>query len=426
MDYLTRRICMICGTSDFSPVVNLGNQCVVDFVQDPQAPVLRAPLELIRCEKCNLVQLKHSVAPDRLYRKFWYRSGINESMRQALKDVAVNAYNSVKPQDPEPKVLDIGCNDGTLLGFYPRRFVKVGIDPCKELVDLGSKEQRIDIAINGYFSKKAVHPHGPFKLITSVAMFYDVDEPQQFLEDCRDVLDQDGVLIIQMNYLLTMLQDMAFDNVCHEHLAYYSMMVFKELIERAGLECQGAEVNSVNGGSLRVYITHPGKTLSGFGMEKQVGIHADMHGLMIEEHSVGLHTDIPYQIFGKRVENICSALRTYIMANSDVLVYGASTRGSTLMQCLNLPEGKIKLAAERDSKKWGLYTVGTNIHIQDEEYCRTVAKHFLVLPWHFMDTLKRREDRWLADGGKFIVPLPAPFILSYEDQEIKTPLAVVA
>lgn len=421
MDYFTRSICMICGSSDLSRVVNLGNQYVVDFVKDPKAPALKAPLELIRCEKCNLVQLKHTVTPDRLYRKFWYRSGINESMRQALKNVVAQAYNSIKPQEMIVNVLDIGCNDGTLLGFYPKRYKRVGIDPARELLDSGQSEHRVDVPINGYFSKTAVEAHGPFKIITAVAMFYDVDEPLQFLEDCRDVLDKDGVLVIQMNYLLTMLQDMAFDNICHEHLAYYSMTVFKELIERAGLECQGAEVNAINGGSLRVYITHPGRTLAGFGMNKQVGVHADMHALMIQEHSALLHTDEPYKAFAERVQEISAVLRHYILSHEDVLVYGASTRGSTLMQCLDLP-GRIKYAAERDEKKWGLYTVGTNILIQDEAFCRQAAKEFLVLPWHFMDTIKRREDQWLARGGKFIVPLPSPYILSYEDQEVKTPL----
>lgn len=422
MDYITRRICMICGSMDLSPVVNLGVQYVVDFVKTPDSVALKAPLELIRCEQCNLVQLKHTVHPDRLYKKFWYRSGINESMKTALKDVAASAYNSIRPQDTVVNVLDIGCNDGTLLGFYPKRYTRVGVDPAKELLDIGSTEHRIDIAVNGYFDKKSVEQYGPFKIITAVAMFYDVDEPLQFLEDCKAVLDNDGVLVIQMNYLLIMLRDMAFDNICHEHLAYYSMSVFKALIEKAGLECQGAEVNSINGGSLRVYITHPGKTLSGFGLDKQVSIHADMHGLMIQEVSDQLHTDAPYKVFADRVATISKALRDYILSHKDVHVYGASTRGSTLMQCLNLPPGTIQYAAERDEKKFGLYTVGTNILIQPEDFCRTQAKYFLLLPWHFVDTVKRREDRWLANGGKFIVPMPSPYILSYEDQEVKTPL----
>lgn len=421
MDYKRLDNCISCGESHFSSVIDLGDQFVVDFVNDPKAKSLKAPLHLVRCVNCHLVQLTHQVNADRLYKKFWYRSGINESMRQALRDVAATANLCVWPKKGD-KVLDIGCNDGTLLELYPDKLITVGVDPAADLVDEAVTKGRADIGIKDYFKKERLIAFAPFKIITAISMFYDLSEPLQFLKDCQELLDEDGVLIIQMNYLKTMLDDTAFDNICHEHLTYYSLLTMCDLVERAGLEVNGADLNSVNGGSIRIFITQKGKSLHGMPVDKQVRLHANKMALLVDEQEAGLDTDKPYRKFAREVTAICQAIRDYIMPQEDVYVYGASTRGSTLMQTLNLPAGVIKGAAERDENKLGLYTVGTNIPIFAEEFCRQQASTFLVLPWHFMETIKRREDAWLANGGTMLVPLPKPYILSYEDQEVETPL----
>lgn len=409
MDYQTRTKCLACGNEAFSAVIDLGEQAVVDFTPEPNAPVTVAPLKLGRCVMCNTVQLMHMVAPDRLYKKFWYRSQINESMRAALKDIAVSAWNGLGVRSAEGvRVLDIGCNDGTLLGFYPDRFQTVGIDPAQELVQEASESQRLKVAICGYFNKRAVEQFGPYQIITAIAMFYDLEEPLKFLVDCRDVLDERGVLVIQQNYLGTMLEDTAFDNICHEHLAYYSVTTFTQLVHRAGLEIQGVELNALNGGSFRAYITHPGRQLQGFSMEKQVGIYANHLQLQSKEQTDGLHTDVPYERFCSRVKTYCAALAECVTGRGDVMAYGASTRGSTLMQSLGLSSGAIRYAAERDEKKIGLYTAGTNMKIVNEHWARENTRNFFVLPWHFMDAIRRREDTWLAQGGSFIIPLPVP------------------
>lgn len=242
--------CRGCGESlaSASLVVNLGSQYVVDFVKEADENLLQAPLVVVRCSKCDLVQLKHKVEQDRLFTKFWYRSGINESMRDALLAVVMRASEAVELEEGD-KVLDIGCNDGTLLGCYAPKYKTVGIDPCKDLVLNGQKEHRIDVPIVGFFSKDAVKDFAPFKIITAVAMFYDLDNPLQFLEDCREVLDPNGVLVIQMNYLRTMIANCAFDNISHEHLTYYCLHTLLSLVEKAGLEIVVVQTNDVNGGS---------------------------------------------------------------------------------------------------------------------------------------------------------------------------------
>lgn len=411
--------CRGCGVAGnwYDFVLSLGQQYVVDFVKDENGDYIEAPLDLIKCKTCHLLQLKHSVNPDRLYSKFWYKSGINESMRDALRNIVTAGLEVVS--NPK-RALDIGSNDGTLLSYYRGTKVRtVGIDPCRDLVMSGHNEGRIDIAINGYFSAKAVRPFGPYDIITAIAMFYDVEDPTRFLKDCKDVLTKDGVIIIQMNYLKGMLEQCAVDNICHEHLTYFSLTSLMPCIEKAGLELVGAETNDVNGGSIRVYLMHKGKALQ-CSANKQMSLYTYGHSLLIEEDKMGLDTSSPYNAFALRTRSVFDRLRHYLgavdKAGGRVYVYGASTRGTTLMQCLRLPYGLIKGAAERDASKFGLKMMGTWIPIESEEYCRRDATHFLVLPWHFLNTIKLREKIWLENGGRFIVPLPEPKIVTSSEE----------
>lgn len=423
MGYKILSQCIGCGGKSFVPVIDLGTQYVVDFLPSASHYRMSAPLVLHRCSGCNLVQLKHQVTPDRLYKKFWYRSSINESMREALREIARYGLLASSCKGGE-HILDIGCNDGQLLKTYRKGlFTTVGIDPCEALVNEARKY--VTVAIPDYFHKEAVKEWAPYKLITAIAMFYDVDNPVKFLEDCRDVLDPDGVLIIQMNYLRTMLTENAFDNISHEHLAYYSMGTLNALVKKAGLECQGAQMNAVNGGSMRVFITHPGKNLAGLSFMKQTALHADLYGMMRDETMMAMDTDDPYVAFAARQKQISQTLSKFITAKcheSEIMVYGASTRGTALLQTLDIPSDAIDYAADRDINKLGKFMVVNGIEIKDEEWCRQRANYFLVLPWGFMETIKRREEPWMYNGGKLLVPLPNPYLMSFDDKEIVTPL----
>lgn len=410
-------------------VLDFGNQYVVDFVKYREGDHLVAPLVLAMCNSCNLVQLRHSVNQDRLYKKFWYRSGINESMKAALRNI-VNSSMMVTELNHGDAVLDIGCNDGTLLSFYERSVRRVGVDPCRELVHEGFDKRRIDAGIVGYFNAGPnVVKFAPYKIITAIAMFYDLENPKQFLLDCKKVLHADGTLIIQMNYLGTMLKDMALDNICHEHLTYYSLATLKQVVEECGLEIQGVESNTVNGGSIRVYITHKGKSFSSFrvGAGKKMELYGHMLSLLQEEVQDGLQFPETYVNWGGKCNLYKSVLRGYLTAmqaeGKKLYLYGASTRGSTLLQWLDLPEGTFVAAAERDEKKYGLMTVGTWVPIKSEMECHRDASIYLVLPWHFWEGIKVREKDWLLAGGKFVVPLPEPRVVTAEEEMVLVPQA---
>jgi NDP-4-keto-2,6-dideoxyhexose 3-C-methyltransferase len=407
--YQRTKHCRLCGSDNLRPLLDLGSQYVVDFVPSIDTSLLRAPLVLLKCGECRLVQLEHSVDKERLFRKFWYRSNVNEQMRAALRSVVgmAEAVADVKNGDT---VLDIGANDGTLLGWYPGVVRTVGIDPCGELVEEGLKQKRMAIGIKTFFSKQAVQAYGPYKVITAIAMFYDLADPIAFLQECGEVLRKDGVLIVQMNYLTTMLENCAVDNVCHEHLTYFCMQTMKQAADRAGLECVGAEQNELNGGSFRVYMTHKDSGLYGIGTSQQLDLFLSMMNMLHREMKA--ETENIYGNFVDRVNVSTSIVRQYVEhlpKDRKLYMYGASTRGTVLLQLLNLPGNLVHGVAERDPNKYGLRMVGASWpEIFPEDKCRADATHFLVLPWHFRDSITERESNWMRHGGELLFPLPKP------------------
>jgi len=427
--------CLICGTETLSQVLDMGTQYVVDFVKEKDEDLLKAPLVLMRCSECSLVQLKHRVSPDRLYKKFWYRSSINEQMRDELLRIVQRVEGCVDLQDGD-KVLDIGSNDGTLLGWYTKGKLTVGIDPATDLVKESMQNQKVDIGIDDYFSEETIlrtfkllgigaGTPPKFKVITAIAMFYDVENPVGFLKDCKKLLHDQGVLVIQMNYLHSMLMDTAFDNICHEHLTYFSLYTLKKAIEMAGLDLQGVELSKCNGGSIRAYITHTKfDSFSQQSHEQKVWMYTNSQMRLMEEIKFGLHTDAPFSAFRASVEIKMSKLREYLseeIAKGGVLYgYGASTRGTVLLQYL-YKDGECPLVAmaERDRNKFGLKMVGTWTPIIPEIEAREKATHMLVLPWHFKESIVNREKNWINQKkGTLIFPLPIPTLAQPMTDEV--------
>ena len=254
--------CRVCGSEKLLPILTLGNQSTIDFPdKDGTATGVLAPLDLVLCGNvdCSLAQLRHTVNPDLLYRQYWYKSGINQTMRDALADITSSAQKLVALNKGDI-VVDIGANDGTLLRSYKiDGLFTVGFEPAKNLMDEARKGT--SLIINDYFNGKSFAQNLPgekAKVITSIAMFYDLEDPNSFVRNIKNILKEKGVWINQMNNLKTMLSDNAFDNISHEHLEYYSLSSLEFLLARHDLEVFDVELNSLNGGSIRAYIAHTG------------------------------------------------------------------------------------------------------------------------------------------------------------------------
>lgn len=407
--------CRVCKSKNLISILSLGEQYVSNFIEDNYNETLKSPLELVLCDTkdggCGLVQLKHTVHRNVLYKKYWFRSGLNETMRAVLSDITSKCEKLVELQ-PQDIVLDIGSNDGTLLRTYKSKAKLVGFEPATNL--LHEAKIGTNKIINDFFSYnkfKLNFGEQKAKIITSVAMFYDLDDPNSFVSDIAKCLEKDGIWIIQMAYLPTMLQLNAFDNIGHEHLEYYSLRPLRILIEKHGLEIFDVEINEVYGGSIRTFIKHK--------KNNNFKISSSVKKLEDDEETLGLYEKKVYHEFVKRVQEIKLKLVEFINQennnNKIVYVYGASTKGNTLLQFCGLNNQQIKKAADRDSIKWGKKTIGSEIPIISEEQARRERPdYFLILPWHLIDFFKDREKDYLKRGGKFIVPIPEFRIISNE------------
>ncbi len=403
-----RTTCRSCGSSRLAEVLDFGNRYISNFPDTPDAfGSPRAPLKLVLCTDCTLLQLRHTVPSEWLYRRYWYRSGVNASMCQALSDIA-RCGSEFADLTSGDSVLDIGCNDGTLLRAYSVSGIRrVGFEPAENLQSDASRG--IDRVIPDFFSARSVAGE-KFRVITSIAMFYDLEDPNAFVADIASVLDLHGVWVIEMHYLPLTLSRNAFDAVCHEHLEYYSLRSLEVLLARHGLVAADVVTNEVNGGSVRIYVVHRGSQLSSFsgGSERVAARRA-------QEDLLKLDYPQTYEEFGARVRRIGTVLNGCLAREraegKEIYVYGASTKGNTLLQVFDIDHSLVRGAAERNPEKWGKFTVGTWIPIVSEDEARIHADDFLILPWHFLPGICDRERNFLARGGKLIVPLPEPHFI---------------
>jgi hypothetical protein len=411
---MKRTTCRISG-EELTPLFSLGELYVSDFLKPGESvhPGQKSELDVHLGEQSGLVQLGHSVDPDKMYKRYWYFSHVSGTMRDQLDDIVEDIHRQLSLDNHLGSIwLDIGCNDGTLLEYIAEGIETVGFDPaennCRRAREFGDH-----IAVN-YFNaaqywdmvnKKA-------KVVTSIAMFYDLEDPHKFVEDVREVLDKNGLWVIQMSYMPLMLQQLAFDNICHEHLEYYSLTCLQELLEQHGMRIVDTQLNDTNGGSFRVYVMHMDSTTETFGSAPYRDV-ASYRTESVLARETELHLDTPevYLSFSKRIEELKERTVNFITSarakGKSVWAYGASTKGNTLLQYFGLNHTMIDGIAERTPEKFGLRTVGTDIPIYSESEMREARPDYaLVLPWHFINEFQTREADYLRSGGKFVVPCP--------------------
>lgn len=404
--YRERDTCRSCRSSTLKKVLNLGSLHFSSFPEPAEPDTPKVPLDVIRCSSCGLVQLRHTTNPDLLYRTYWYRSGTNQTMRRALADIC-HSVERIMRLKKDDVVVDLGCNDGTLLSSYSVPGLRsIGFEPATNVAAVAREVPGLHV-INDYFHSKAAmfeELKGKAQVVTTIAMFYDLDDPHTFIEDVDSILAEDGLWVIQIAYLPSMLERNAFDAICHEHLAYYHLSSIEHLLGRHGFEIREAELVDLNEGSIRLYIRRARDApIPDFEADKKKvrAIEAHLH----------LDSQSPYERFGSRVESIKGKTNTVVReafkSGRSVHAYGASTKGNTLLQYFGLDAGLVQYAWERQESKWGRETVGTRIPIISEEEGRKMKPDYLLmLPWHFATEFTNRESAYLAGGGKFIIPLP--------------------
>lgn len=399
---------------------SLGKLYVSDFIELSESASEFKKYELkMMMEDSGAVRLEECVPPNLMYGKYWYRSGINQSMRNGLKDI-VDSILSVIKLNGGDVWLDIACNDGIMFDFIPNDIIKIGIDPVDDTYKNESKD-RADLIIQDFFSydvyKKSKFGDSKAKVITTIAMFYDLDNPDSFLQDIHKILDDDGLFVLQMSYTPLMIKQLAFDNICHEHVYYYSLFNIKTLLERNGFSVVDCQLNDINGGSFRVYIKKKETANSFYTQPYRDVCNFRIDSILEYEKTMKLDAVETWVDFFNRINDLKKETLSFITKvkneGKSIWGYGASTKGNTLLQYFGLDNNLIDGIADRSPYKWGLKTAGTNIPIFSEEEMRKVKPDYLlVLPWHFISEFKEREKQYLLNGGKFIVPCPKFEIIS--------------
>ncbi len=403
--------CRICGNDHLISILNLGDQYLTGiFPKARDEKITRGPIELVKCHgdtanACGLVQLRQSYSLSEMYgQNYGYRSSLNQSMVRHLKAKVENLL-AIAPLRAGDVVLDIGSNDGTTLSFYPSENVTLlGMDPTSDKFKSFYKPHIHRVA--DFFSAKnfrAFAGEKKARIVTSIAMFYDLEQPQLFVKEIDEILATDGIWHFEQSHLALMLQQNAYDTICHEHREYYGLKQIQWMIERSNLKIIDVTLNDINGGSFAVTVAKR----NGPYRENTDAIDA----VVRMEEKMGVDGLPVYEKFKAEVfqhrDELMALFQKIRAAGQTVLGYGASTKGNVILQFCGLSPETLPAIAEVNPDKFGAFTPGTLIPIISEADAHArKPDYFLVFPWHFRENLLQREAAFLKSGGKIIFPLP--------------------
>lgn len=423
MNYRTITACRSCNNPALAAALDCGEQYIAStFVKTDERSQFDAhplPLSVALCDRsknasaCGLLQLWQTVDRDFLYQHYFYRSGTTITMRDALKNVVEDLQNKIMLRGGDA-VLDIGCNDGTLLGYLPPTVRRVGIDPATNL-DWSHLHPSIAM-LHGYFSEKiALDANGgaPYRAITCIATLYDLDDPNACIAGIKNALAPDGILCLQVASLAAVVESMNFCDICHQHLCYYSLATLGSLLARHGLLIFDASVNSVNGGSIRVFASRS---------ERPRPASVQYMQLLERERSLCLDDPRTYADLYAKIQSLSAAIRAFVEREYQngglVIGLSASVKGNVLLQWFGFDRQLIPALSERNPEKIGLYTFGTDIPIISEEEARLMKPTaMLALVSFFKDEIISRERLYLEQGGKLIFPIPIPLLVTKEGEQ---------
>jgi hypothetical protein len=406
--------CRICKNKKLENVIDFGKQHVSHFTKSIKLSKLvdKDDLKLGICKACKTVQLFNTYSQKKMYKKYWYISGINEIMIKELSSIVDNAREYVQ-LEKDDYVLDIASNDGTLLENYPKYVNCLGVDPSD--VARKSKKYKKNIKlINNFFKQNTFDKNfkKKFKIITIIAMFYDSNDPVNFLKGVNDILMDGGIGILQISYTPLMLKLNEFGVISHEHIFYYTFETLKKVMEKCGLKIIDVKLNDSNGSSIRVIFSKDSKNLNLFFPTNKIWIGKQNIQSMLNYETQNKFNEIKYyKMFSNNIKKLKNKTIKWLneqKKNSKIVIgYGASTKGNVLLQYYNINSDLVKFIAERSIGKFGLYTPGSSIKIISEEKARRLnPDYLLILPWFFLRSFINREKKLLKNGTKFIIPQP--------------------
>ena len=399
------KFCRSCKNSSIKKVFDLGNHKLTGvFPKTKNEKIDSGRLGMVYCNNCSLLQLENSFNPKKMYgSNYGYMSSQNLSMISHLKNKSIKLKKLSKLKKSEI-VVDIGSNDGTFLNFFEKKYKLFGIDPSSKRL---KKFYRDDInVISDFFTESKIAKYlakKKAKIITTISMFYDLEDPIKFAKDVYNSLDENGIWHLEQSYMPSMIKNCSYDTICHEHLEYYSLKSIKYIFDKIGFVIIDLEFNNINGGSFALTVKKKNK------FNKK---HFFLTNLILnEEKQFKYNKYNTIKKFYKKILNHKKILKKLLISlkknNKKVFGYGASTKGNVILQFCGINSELLPFIAEVSKFKFNKYTPGSKIKIISEKKSKTLKPdYYLVLPWHFKDFIEKKEKKFLNDGGKLIFPLP--------------------
>ncbi len=398
--------CRSCKSKNINKVFDLGSQKLSGIFPKTknQQNIPKGSLSMVFCNNCKLLQLKNSFDANVMYgNNYGYMSSLNSSMLQHLHQKSLN-LKKISNLLRGDLIVDVGSNDGSFLNFFSKKYNLIGIDPT--IKKLG-KFYRKDIKkISNFFSKELIQKKfkKKVKLITSISMFYDLEDPINFAEDVYEVLDSNGLWHLEQSYMPMMLKNNSYDTICHEHLEYYSLKSIKYIFDKVGFKIVDLEFNEVNGGSFAL-------TLAKKNNKNYKEIKYLIDWLIKKEELFNYNSIKTFKNFYENIKKHKKVFKDLLLnlkdTNKTVIGYGASTKGNIILQYCNINSSLVPFIGEVNKFKYNRYTPGTKIKIISEKKARSLnPDYFLVLPWHFKNHIIRKERKFLKNKSKLIFPLP--------------------
>ena len=406
-------ICRNCKKKSFNKISNIGKQPISSLFLKKKIQIKNYSLDLYKCKYCDLVQLsKIPNLKDMYGADYGYKTSVSKLMVDHLKK-KISKLNRFGIFKKKSKILDIGSNDGTFLNFFSNfknRHELFGIDPSASAF-IENYDKKIHVIID-FFNKNNVRKHFiekkiKFSLITSYAMFYDIEEPNEFCSGIEKILDKNGIWALEFSYFPLLLKNLTYDQICHEHCVYYSLSTFNKIISNNNLKIIDFSINEINGGSIEVICA---KKNSNFKTNKDKINH-----LFYDEKNI---SNKDFEKFNLRMENSKKNLQLFLKGQNkkNIIGYGASTKGNVILNYCKLNNKNISYICDANPTKEGRFTPGSHIRIISKNKMRKIKpKYLIVLIWSFRTEVIKQEKKFIRNGGKLIFPLPVFHVVDKEN-----------
>ena len=396
--------CRSCGSSSLIKCLNLGNQYLTGiFPKNQNEKVSKGNLSLVFCKNCSLLQSEQNFDRYEMYgSNYGYMSSLNSSMIDHLKNKS-QKIKTISKLSKSDLIIDIGSNDGTFLSYFVDHCLTLGIDPTiSKFKKMYNKKINI---IDDFFSGKILKKKSikKAKVITSISMFYDLEDPVTFANEVNEALDKDGIWHFEQSYMPSMIKNTSYDTICHEHLEYYSLKSIMYILKKSNFKIVDIELNDINGGSFALTVAKK--------KSKKFEESFLVDWLLNKEDSYKFNKietlfDFKNKVF-KHKKLLSELILNLIDMKKKVLGYGASTKGNVILQFCEIDNKLVNYIVDVNPFKKNRITPGTNIKIINEnDFLRKKVDYLLVLPWHFKNHILKKEKKFINNNGKFIFPLP--------------------